>query len=96
MSFRHDKLKTYFEDSTRNGHSFALGGNFDELAGSGLFVPLTIVDNPPDDSKIVTEEPFGPIFPILRWNEEADVIKRASKYAYSLLHSRSLIEQCSR
>lgn len=75
-------MKTYFEDSVKNGHVFALGGDFDELAGPGLFVPITIVDNPPDDSKLVTEEPFGPILPIMRWNDEENVIKRASKHAY--------------
>jgi acyl-CoA reductase-like NAD-dependent aldehyde dehydrogenase len=96
MRFRYDKLKTYLEDSTMNGHSFALGSNFDELAESGLFVPLTIVDNPPNNSKIVAEEPFGPVFPILRWNDEADVIKRASTHTYSLQHFRSLIELCPR
>ena len=66
----------------KNGHSFALGGNFDEFAGPGMFAPITIVDNPPEDSKLVAEEPFGPILPTMRWNGEADVIKRASKYAY--------------
>ncbi|CAE6439177.1 unnamed protein product [Rhizoctonia solani] len=29
-------------------------------------------------SKIVREEPFGPIVPLLKWNDEADVIKRAN------------------
>jgi hypothetical protein len=76
---RYSKVKTFFDDSLKNGYSFALGGNFNELAGPGLFVPITIIDNPPEDSKIVTEEPFGPIVPIMRWNDEADVIKRASK-----------------
>jgi acyl-CoA reductase-like NAD-dependent aldehyde dehydrogenase len=79
MPPRHNKVKTYFDDSISNGYSFALGGNFNELSGPGMFVPITIVDNPPDDSKIVTEEPFGPILPIMRWSDEADVIRRASR-----------------
>ncbi|KAF8609439.1 ALDH-like protein [Ceratobasidium sp. AG-I] len=74
--FIYDKLKTYFEDCMKSGYTL-LGGNFD-LTGPGLFIPITIVDNLPDNSKIVTEEPFGPIVPILRWSDEADVIKRTA------------------
>lgn len=79
---RYEKVKTFFDDSVQNGYSFALGGNFNELAGPGMFVPITIVDNPPEDSKIVTEEPFGPILPIMRWNDEEDVIKKASELVH--------------
>ncbi|KDN43488.1 hypothetical protein RSAG8_06077, partial [Rhizoctonia solani AG-8 WAC10335] len=45
---QYSKVKTFFEDSVEKGYTFALGGNFDELSGPGLFVPLTIVDNPPE------------------------------------------------
>ncbi|KAH6665009.1 Aldehyde/histidinol dehydrogenase [Halenospora varia] len=44
----------------------------------GFFVQPTIVDNPNDDSKIVKEEPFGPIVPLLRWSDEEEVIARAN------------------
>ncbi|KAF8609440.1 aldehyde dehydrogenase [Ceratobasidium sp. AG-I] len=81
---QYEKVKSYFEDCVKNGHSFALGGNFSEFAGPGMFVPITIVDNPPEDSKLVTEEPFGPILPIMRWNDEADVIKRANDSIWGL------------
>ncbi|KPM40126.1 hypothetical protein AK830_g6420 [Neonectria ditissima] len=47
-------------------------------SGKGYFVSPIIVDNPPGDSTIVTEEPFGPIFPVLRWDSEEDVIQRAN------------------
>jgi len=54
------------------------------LAGStghfrdGYFVTPAIIDNPPEDSRIVVEEPFGPIVPLLKWTDEADVIERAN------------------
>ncbi|CEL01048.1 hypothetical protein ASPCAL00640 [Aspergillus calidoustus] len=44
----------------------------------GYFVQPTILDNPPETSRIVQEEPFAPILPILRWSDEADVIARAN------------------
>ncbi|WQF84679.1 Putative aldehyde dehydrogenase domain, aldehyde/histidinol dehydrogenase [Colletotrichum destructivum] len=46
--------------------------------GKGYFITPTIVDNPPDDSRIVVEEPFGPVFPVLKWSDEKDVIRRAN------------------
>lgn len=54
------------------------------LAGSatgrdkGFFVEPAIIDNPPEDSRIVVEEPFGPIVPLLKWSSEDDVIERAN------------------
>lgn len=39
----------------------------------------TIIDNPPNDSRIIQEEPFGPIVPVQPWSDEAEVIERANK-----------------
>ncbi|KAI1405978.1 aldehyde dehydrogenase [Hypoxylon fuscum] len=50
----------------------------------GYFIAPTVIDNPPDDSKIVTEEQFGPILPILKWTDEDDVIRRANDTQYGL------------
>nr|POE62290.1 putative aldehyde dehydrogenase fus7 [Quercus suber] len=38
----------------------------------------TIIDNPPNDSRIIQEEPFGPIVPTQPWSDEEEVIKRAN------------------
>ena len=66
-----------------NGFKFAVGGDIDENA-AGWFVPVSLVDNPPEDSRIVREEPFGPILPLLKWSDEADVIARANDTIYGL------------
>lgn len=44
----------------------------------GYFVTPSIIDNPPEDSRIVLEEPFGPVVPLLKWSDEEDVIERAN------------------
>jgi acyl-CoA reductase-like NAD-dependent aldehyde dehydrogenase len=44
----------------------------------GYFISPAIIDNPPEDSRIVTEEPFGPIVPLLKWSDEDDVLRRAN------------------
>lgn len=52
--------------------------------GSGYFVPVTIVDNPPDTASVVTEEAFGPILPVMRFNDVEDAIRRANDCPYGL------------
>ena len=82
-SMQYDKVKGYFADCHANGCQFAIGGEIDESA-AGWFVPVTLVDNPPEDSRIVREEPFGPILPLLKWSDEDDVIARANDTIYGL------------
>ena len=77
------KVAEYFDDCAANGYTFALGGTIDQGA-EGWFVPVTIVDNPPENSRLVAEEPFGPILPLLRWNDEDDVVARANDTLWGL------------
>ena len=74
---RYQKVKGYFEECANSGFKFAVGGKI--IDSDGYFVPVTLVDNPPELSRIVQEEPFGPILPLLKWSDEADVIRRASE-----------------
>lgn len=55
----------------------ALAGQAGE-SRNGYFITPAIIDNPPEDSRIVVEEPFGPIVPLLKWSDENDVIDRAN------------------
>ncbi|MDE0783564.1 MAG: aldehyde dehydrogenase family protein [Planktomarina sp.] len=82
-SMQYGKVKDYFADCHANGYNFALGGKIDENA-KGWFVPVSLVDNPPENSRIVQEEPFGPILPLLKWSDEDDVIARANDTIYGL------------
>lgn len=70
------------EESHAEGHSFLVGGEL--WAGEGYFVPFAVVDNPPDHSRIVREEQFGPIVPLLKFTEVDEVIKRANDSLYGL------------
>jgi len=82
-SMQYEKVQNYFADCQSNGYSFAVGGEID-TSKPGWFVPVTLVDNPPEDSRIVQEEPFGPILPLLKWSDEEDVISRANDTIYGL------------
>lgn len=54
---------------------------------TGYFVPVTLVDNPPENSRVVQEEAFGPILPLLKFNDIDEVIERANASEYGLAGS---------
>ena len=76
-SMQYGKVKSLFDDITKEGWKPVLGGKLAE-DGKGYFITPTIIDNPPEDSRIVQEEPFGPILPALKWSDEDDVIAKAN------------------
>lgn len=83
---QYDKLRSLFDDVKAKGYKVPLGGTIDEsLAGN--FVPVTIVDNPPEDSRIVQEEPFGPILPIIAFDEIDEVVAKAVVAPFGLAGS---------
>ena len=76
---QYDKVKGFFDDSRENGYTFAVGDtNLTTAPTSGFFVPPTIIDNPPNDSRIIVEETFGPIVPTQPWSDVDEVIRRAN------------------
>ncbi|MFS8038996.1 aldehyde dehydrogenase family protein [Xanthobacter sp. AM11] len=79
------KLKDLIADARETGLTFLCGGDIPD--GRGYFVPVTLIDNPPETSRVVTEEAFGPVLPLLRFREVEDVIARANATEYGLAAS---------
>ncbi|CAM1508816.1 Fc.00g025550.m01.CDS01 [Cosmosporella sp. VM-42] len=73
---QYERVKGFISDIEKEDWKLATGGNVGNKPG--FFIDPTIIDNPADDSRIVTEEPFGPIIPLLTWKDEADVLVRAN------------------
>ena len=80
-----EKLKDLLADAKASGCRFLLGGEVEDKPG--YFVPVTIIDNPPEDSRVVAEEAFGPVLPLLKFNDIEDVIARANNTEYGLAAS---------
>jgi acyl-CoA reductase-like NAD-dependent aldehyde dehydrogenase len=80
-----ERLKDLLADSRKQGHHFLCGGELP--GGPGYFFPVTLVDNPPEQARIVQEEPFGPILPLLKFKDLDDVIARANASQYGLAAS---------
>ncbi|KAJ6028848.1 hypothetical protein N7540_004424 [Penicillium herquei] len=79
---QYSRVKTFFDDIEKQGWKVATGGRIEP--SSGYMVTPTIIDRPPDNSRIVVEEPFGPIVPLLSWDDEAEVIERANNTSMGL------------
>jgi acyl-CoA reductase-like NAD-dependent aldehyde dehydrogenase len=56
---QYNRVKTFFDDIEKQGWKVATGGKMNPEPNGGYFVTPTIIDNPPEKSRIVVEEPFG-------------------------------------
>ena len=86
---QYEKVQSYFADIEKDSLHPVLGGNatandLQEPNKNGFFITPTLIDNPPDTARIVQEEPFGPIVPLLQWTDEEDVISRANDTRFGL------------
>jgi aldehyde dehydrogenase (NAD+) len=78
-----ERVCELIQDAKDNGYKFLVGGDVDP-SGSGYYVPITILDNPPEDARIVAEEQFGPVMPLMKFSTEEEVIARANNSDYGL------------
>jgi aldehyde dehydrogenase (NAD+) len=70
------------EDARACGYQFLSGAQ--PIKGPGFYVPVTLIGNPPDESRVVQEEQFGPVLPLLKFNNLDEVISRANASIYGL------------
>ncbi|MGF6391469.1 aldehyde dehydrogenase family protein [Pseudomonas plecoglossicida] len=80
-----DKVCELIAHSKQQGLKFLTGG--DVPTAPGYCIPVTIVDNPPDNARCVTEEAFGPLLPLLKYSEYDEVIRRANDTPFGLAGS---------
>ncbi|MFT5442684.1 MAG: acyl-CoA reductase-like NAD-dependent aldehyde dehydrogenase [Myxococcota bacterium] len=77
-----DRVCELAESARKDGGRFLTGGKPSE--GTGYFFPLTLVADLTDGSRLVDEEPFGPILPIIRFTDDDDVLRRANDTVFGL------------
>ncbi len=76
-----EKVKGFLQDARQNGKIVAGGG---VLERKGYFVQPTIVRDMPDNARLVREEQFGPVLPVLRYSDIDEVIARANDTDFGL------------
>ncbi|MBO9723568.1 MAG: aldehyde dehydrogenase family protein [Novosphingobium sp.] len=76
-----DKVMDLIEDSRRIG-TIVAGGR--RLNRPGFFIAPTVVRDLPDDARLVQEEQFGPVIPVLAYDDIEEVLERANDSEFGL------------
>jgi succinate-semialdehyde dehydrogenase / glutarate-semialdehyde dehydrogenase len=79
---RLDAMEALVNDSKSRGGKIVTGGK--RRGNQGYFFEPTVVTEIPDDSKLMTQEPFGPIAPIVTFKSFDEVVERANSLPYGL------------
>ncbi len=78
---QYEKVKGFLEDAKANGNIIAGGEALDR---DGYFIAPTIVRDIGDDSRLVREEQFGPVLPVMSYDDVDDAIARTNDTDYGL------------
>jgi len=76
-----DKVMALLDDAKERGTVLAGGEALDR---PGYFIPPTIVRDLDDEAPLVREEQFGPVLPVLKYDDIDDVIARANNSEFGL------------
>ena len=79
---RLDAMEAIVNDTKSRGGKIVTGGK--RHGNQGYFFEPTVITDLPDDSKIMTEEPFGPVAPIVRFKTFDEVVERANSLPFGL------------
>ncbi|WP_096199722.1 NAD-dependent succinate-semialdehyde dehydrogenase [Bacillus sp. FJAT-45350] len=95
-----DKVLDHIEDAKSKGATVLTGG--ERLTGegydNGFFCSPAVLSNVTPEMKIVTEETFGPVVPIITFKDEEEVIAAAndSKYGLAAYMYSQNVSRCMR
>lgn len=75
-------MSKFVEDAVARGGKVLVGGN--PLEGNGFFFPPTVITDLPEDSMLMTQEPFGPVAPVVPFDDPEEVIRKANSLPFGL------------
>ncbi len=77
-----DRVVELVEDAKANGGKVLIGG--EPMGGSNYFYPVTFITGVSDGVRLVDEEQFGPVLPIISYTDLDDAIARANGTDFGL------------
>ena len=75
-----EKVKEILEDARKHGTILAGG----EAPAKGYFIRPTIVRDIAEGNRLVDEEQFGPVLPVIKYSDPEDALTRANASPYGL------------
>lgn len=96
---RLDAMEGFVADAVDRGATLATGGR--RIGNKGNFFEPTVLTEVPEDARVMVDEPFGPIAPILPFSSLEAAIEKANALPYALAAfafgtSHSTVDQLSR
>ncbi|MCH8072502.1 MAG: aldehyde dehydrogenase family protein [Proteobacteria bacterium] len=77
-----DRVVELVEDAKAHGGKALIGG--EPVGGSNYFYPVTFITGVSDGVRLVDEEQFGPVLPIITYTDLDDAIRRANGTDFGL------------
>ena len=81
------KMDQHVADALQHGAKLVLGGERAKGFPTRLYYHATILDGVEPDMRVSREETFGPIAPVIPFDDEADALRIANDSPYGLLGS---------
>jgi succinate-semialdehyde dehydrogenase/glutarate-semialdehyde dehydrogenase len=78
-----DKVQVLVQDAVARGTRLRLGGT--EGEGPGFFYRPTVLDQVPRDAQMLGEEIFGPVAPIVEFDDDEEAVRLANDTEYGLV-----------
>ncbi len=79
---QYKKVIELVEDAKAKGATMLTGG--EPMEGKGYFYPLTLIANATHDMRVVSEEQFGPVIPIIKYKDVEEAIRMANSVEVGL------------
>lgn len=81
-SYGSQRIMGYIETGKSQGATCALGGK--RHGNEGFFIEPTVFTDVKHDMKIAQEEIFGPVVAVVKFTDEADIVRQANDSVYGL------------
>ena len=78
-----DKVQEHLKDATSKGAKVILGDG-KPMKGKGHYLPPTILTGVTQEMQVATDETFGPLAPLFKFEDEDDVIAMANDTIFGL------------
>lgn len=79
---RMDAMEGFISDAVAKGAEIQTGGS--RIGGKGSFWEPTVLTHATKDSRVMNQEPFGPVAVMIPFNDFDDAVKEANRLPYGL------------
>lgn len=84
LALQRDRVEALCDETVSEGACCLTGGRQPASHNTGFFFEPTVLVDVPDGSRIMREEPFGPVAPIATFRDLDDAMERANSTPYGL------------